>query len=110
MIGPFSRYDEHPITKFYNNGLTFDNEKLNESPQVWVSINTDDPGVFNIKLENEYALLASALEKMLDENGNPVYSKTMIYDWLDKIREMGLEQSFIGNEETEERNTRNEES
>ena len=31
----------------------------------------------------------------VDENGKPLYSKTMIYDWLDEIREMGLRQSFL---------------
>lgn len=95
MIGTFDRYEEHPITAFYNNGLTTDPEKLNECPQIWVSINTDDQGVFNIKLENEYALLARALEKKKDENGNAVYKKSMIFDWLDRIRKMGLEQSFL---------------
>lgn len=31
----------------------------------------------------------------VDENGKPLYSKTMIYDWLDEIRKMGLRQSFL---------------
>ena len=31
----------------------------------------------------------------MDANGKPIYSKTMIYDWLDEIREMGLRQSFL---------------
>ena len=31
----------------------------------------------------------------MDENGNHIYSKTMIYNWLDKIRRMGLDQSFL---------------
>ena len=95
MIGTFSRYEEHPIMKFYNNGLTFNEKELNSSPQIWVSINTDDQGIFNTKLENEYAFLARALEKKTDENGERVYSKSMIYEWLDKIRQMGLNQSFI---------------
>lgn len=50
---------------------------------------------FNIKLENEYAFIARALEKKVDENGEKMYSKSMIYDWLDKIRKMGLNQSFL---------------
>ena len=94
MIGTFKRYAKHPIIRFYNKGLVLDNTKLKECPQIWVSINTDDQGVFNIKLENEYALLARALELEVDENGNAMYSKTMIYDWLDEIRKMGLRQSF----------------
>ena len=52
-------------------------------------------GIFNIKLENEYAFIARALEKKVDENGEKMYSKSMIYDWLDKIRKMGLNQSFL---------------
>lgn len=94
-IGTFRRYDEHPIKTFFNKELTFDHKQLENSPQLWVSINTDDQGVFDIKLENEYALIARALEKKKDENGKPVYSKTMIYNWLDEIRKMGLEQSFL---------------
>ena len=95
MVGTFKRYAKHPVINFYNKGLTLDTAKLRECPQIWTSINTDDQGVFNIKLENEYALLARALEKEMDANGKPIYSKTMIYDWLDEIREMGLRQSFL---------------
>lgn len=51
--------------------------------------------IFNIKLENEYAFIARALEKKVDENGEKMYSKSMIYDWLDKIRKMRLNQSFL---------------
>ena len=35
-----------------------------------------------------------ALEKAKDENGKPLYNQAMIYDWLDRIRKMGIEQSF----------------
>ena len=88
------KYSEHPITNFYNLGLTYNSKELNENPQIAVSINTDDQGVFNTYLENEYALLAIALEKEKDANGDLIYSQAMIYDWLDRIREMGLEMSF----------------
>lgn len=94
MIGNFGRYEDHPIINFYNNGLTVDSKQLTSCPQIQVSINTDDQGIFDTKLENEYALLALALEKKKDENGEPVYQKTMIYEWLDKIRRMGFSQSF----------------
>lgn len=97
MIGTFKRYDEHPIIKFYNKELTLDTKALEESPQIWVSVNTDDQGIFGVKLENEYALLARALEKKQDEEGEPVYQKAKIYEWLDKIREMSLSQSFGNN-------------
>ena len=35
-----------------------------------------------------------ALEKVKDDNGNCVYNRANIYDWLDRVRQMGLEQSF----------------
>ena len=94
LIGTFRRYDKHPIINFYNLGLETDPEKIKNCPQLFVSINTDDQGVFNTYLENEYALMALALEKMKDENGKPLYHSAMIYDWLDRIRRMGLEMSF----------------
>lgn len=95
LIGNFKRYDKHPIINFYNLGLTYDREKINDCSQLFVSINTDDQGVFGTYLENEYALMAIALEKAKDENGQPLYNQAMIYDWLDRIRQMGLEQSFM---------------
>lgn len=77
-------------------GLEIDPEKIKNSPQIFVSINTDDQGIFNTYLENEYALMALALEKEKDEFGKNLYNTSMIYDWLDRIRQMGIEQSFMG--------------
>ncbi|PXY00856.1 hypothetical protein DF185_13235 [Marinifilum breve] len=94
LIGTFKRYDKHPLVNFYNLGLELDPQKLQNCPQLFVSINTDDQGVFNTYLENEYALMALALEKMEDEDGKKIYKPAMIYDWLDRIRQMGLEMSF----------------
>ena len=94
LIGTFRRYEKHPIVRFYNKGLIHDAEKLRECPQIQVSVNTDDQGVFNTSLENEYALLARALELLTDQNDRPLYNKDDIYGWLDQIRKMGNEQSF----------------
>ena len=94
LIGTFDKYAKHPIISFYNLGLETDPEKIKECPQLFVSINTDDQGIFGTSLENEYALMAIALEKEKDEKGKPKYNPTMIYKWLDNIRKMGLEQSF----------------
>ena len=66
---------------------------LSESPQIWISINTDDQDVFGTTMENEYALLPRALEKE-KKDGSPVCQKALIYDWLDRIRKMGSSQSF----------------
>lgn len=97
LIGTFKRYDKHPLINFFNYGLELNYDKVEKCPQLFVSINTDDQGVFNTYLENEYALMALALEKMEDEDGKRIYKSAMIYDWLDKIRQMGLEMSFNQN-------------
>lgn len=93
-ISTIQGYDEHPIVQMYNKDLTWDVEKLSACPQINVSINTDDKGIFHTSLENEYALMACALEQVKDNKGNNVYNRQMIYQWLDNIREMGNIQSF----------------
>jgi len=87
-------FPKHPIKRFYNLGLTHNSEEIENCPQLSVSINTDDQGIFGTSLENEYALLYKALDKETDEEGEQLYNSTMIYDWLDRIRKMGVEQSF----------------
>ena len=94
MIGTFKNYAKHPIVNFYNIGLTVNEEKIKECPQICVSINTDDQGVFCSSLENEYALMARALEEERDDEGNHSYNKTMIYEWINNIRINGNRQSF----------------
>ena len=94
LIGTFKRYSKHPITNFYNLGLEIDNELIKKCPQLSVSINTDDQGIFSTSLENEYALMAIALEKERDKSGNLKYNSSMIYEWLERIRQMSMEQSF----------------
>lgn len=94
LIGTFRRYDRHPIVNWYNLGLTNNAEELEKCPQMQVSINTDDQGVFATYIENEYAYLALALEKCVDKDGKRIYNRTMIMKWLDNIRRMGIDQSF----------------
>ncbi|MFQ6600642.1 hypothetical protein [Flavobacterium sp. C3NV] len=94
LIGTFKRYAKHPITKFFNLGLELNHNDIKNCPQLSVSINTDDQGIFSTSLENEYALMAIALEKEKDENGNLKYNSSMIYEWLERIRLMGIGQSF----------------
>ncbi len=90
LIGTFKRYDQHPMINFNNKGLKVDEKNA----KMFISINTDDLGVFDTSLENEYALIACALQKVEDDNGNKVYCPSDIYDYLDNIRRMGIEQSF----------------
>lgn len=93
-ISTMQEYSEHPIVKLYNKDLTCDMTQVRDCPQVNISINTDDKGVFHTSLENEYALMACAVEKKKDEKGNHLYDRQMVYQWIDNIREMGNMQSF----------------
>lgn len=90
LIGPIEKYIKHPILRFNNFGL----ENNENSYHLSVSINTDDQGVFSTSLENEYALVVLALLKERDKDGNYKYNPTLIYNWIDRIREMSLEHSF----------------
>ena len=94
LIGTFKRYEQHPILRFYNRELEVDSTLLDENPQLLVSINTDDKGIFSTSLENEYALMACALEKAVKPDGSMRYPRQRVYAWLDDVRKMGLEQSF----------------
>ena len=97
-ISTVRSYAEHPITRLYNHGLVHTPEALRDCPQISVSINTDDSGVFYTSLESEYAVIARALETLQNADGHSRYYKWEIYDWLDRIRKMGNDQSFQTNE------------
>lgn len=94
MIGIFKRYDEHPVTRFYNKNLTFEESELYGCPQIPVCINTDDQGVFSTYLDNEYALLALAMEKSKKEDGKSKYQRMNVYAWIDELRRNGINLSF----------------
>lgn len=94
LIGSFKRYDKHPIFALNNLGLEISPEAMAKCPQIPVCINTDDQGIFSTYLENEYALLALALEKAKDENGKNKYNRALVYQWIDNIRKLGINLSF----------------
>lgn len=94
-ISTIDRYEKHPILDFYNIGLTWNDTKIKECPQLHASINTDDKGIFETSLENEFALISCAVENMKDDCGEKLYHKQMVYDWLDRIRQNGNQQSFL---------------
>lgn len=96
-IGEIERFDEHPITKFYNKGL---NTPYAER-HICVSINTDDAGVFTTSLEREYSIMALALEKIEGEQFEN--SPRAIIEWLDSIRKMSREQKFYKDEDRQDR-------
>ncbi len=95
LIGTFRDYEKHPIISFNNLHLEIEPQELFKCPQLSVSINTDDKGVFNTSLEFEYSLMASALMKLKTQEGRPKYSLYQIYEYLDNVRKMGNIQSFI---------------
>lgn len=98
LIGTFKDYLKHPIFKFNNKYLFSPSDKraMINNPRISASINTDDLGVFDTSLENEYALIACALEKHNEYCASEdIILPDNIYAWLDYIREQGCEQSFM---------------
>lgn len=87
-IGEFGRYDEHPIFRFFNFGLS----TPYPCHDIAVSINTDDQGVFSTSLEREYSLMALAAER--NQSAEHKNSPRAIINWLDRVREMSIEQRF----------------
>lgn len=78
-IGYLDRYDCHPIFRFMPVNCNDTRHPLA------VTVNTDDLGMFATSLPNEFSLLALALLKAKDENGNRKYSSQEVYDWIDRI-------------------------
>lgn len=88
-IGPFSRFDQHPMLRMYGKNLYKYPGRMN------VSINTDDMGVFQTSLEVEYATMYVALLKSKDEDGKARYTKEAVLKWLEDVKEFGHMQAFI---------------
>lgn len=89
LIGTFGVYEKHPVFRFNNTDLEIDHQKYKECPQLTVSINTDDLGVFDTSQEFEYALLYYALNSITDDQGKSRYGKTEILRYLENLRKMG---------------------
>ncbi|PTC13855.1 amidohydrolase family protein [Bacillus wiedmannii] len=64
------------------------NQVGSESDSIKVTINTDDPIVFNTNISNEYAYIFYSLI----EKG---FSREQAITWIDKIRNNGMTSSFI---------------
>lgn len=95
LIGSFKQYEKHPIFRFNNRKLSHSQES--SSVQLQVCVNTDDLGVFDTSLEFEYALLYQTLNGQIDESGRNIYSDRDIMEYLDDLREMGIEAIFPSN-------------
>lgn len=88
LIGPFKLYEKHPIFTFYP--VRSSGRELSQ----FVTINTDDQGVFDTSLEEEFALLECTLRSMRDHDQTPCYNDDEIYDYLERIRRNGFFQTF----------------
>lgn len=89
LIGTFKDYDKHPILSFNHFNLENSPGKVN----IQATINTDDIGVFDTSLENEYALLFSAISRA--RHAKQDYNDDAIYEYLDYLRENGIRASFM---------------
>lgn len=87
LISTFKRYDRHPIMTFNNYHLVRDDE-----PNMYVSVNTDDLGVFDTSLKNEYALLFNSIARSRHGEGN--YEDDDIYAYLEYLRQNGIDMAF----------------
>lgn len=63
----------------------------NPTRKAIATINSDDPVVFNTTVLNEFAYIYYSLL----EQG---YSREVVLEWIDKIREYGMMNSFINND------------
>lgn len=82
-IGDFNDLFMHPIFKMST--LAFAETK---GHHVMVTVNSDDPAVFNTNVENELAYIYYAMESR-------GYAKEDVIGWIDKVRQNGLDASFI---------------
>lgn len=82
-IGDMGELLEHPI--FRLSPLKADAE---QGKSILVTINSDDPAVFNTNVESEFAYVYYALE-------HAGCAKEDILHWIDKIRQNGMDGSFI---------------
>ena len=99
LIGTFDCYAEHPIFRFNHFGLNL--PEYNQSVgQLRVSINTDDLGVFDTSIENEYALLFGALCNRRNADGKLLLCHDEILAYLEHLRIMGNDMTFPKAEKT----------
>jgi hypothetical protein len=82
VVGPMPRLSDHPIFR-----LTED-EHGKPRRGIRVTINTDDPGVFNTSLAHEYYLLA---ENRMRQG----HTEAEVIEWLEWLRRNGEDSSFV---------------
>lgn len=95
LIAPIDGYREHPIFRFAPV-----REDGHSGAGLYVSVNTDDQGVFDTSLANEYALLMNALIAQCQEDGSRRYADDAVYEYLERLRINGITQTFPGAEQS----------
>ena len=87
-ISSIQEYKDHPILVFNNEFL----ENDSHNPHLNVTINTDDIGVFDTSLENEYALMYEAICRKRHREGN--LDDYAVEQYLEYVRSNGIIMSF----------------
>lgn len=85
-IGLANRYDQQPIFRFC--------PIKSVGRRMAVTINTDDLGIFQTSVDNEYSLLALSAFKVKDEQGRHLYTKYETIRWLEEVAENGFKYAF----------------
>lgn len=83
VIGGMEDMRDHPIFRM--------NVLPSAGHHVMVTVNSDDPVVFNTNVENELSYIYHAM-------GHGGHAKEDILNWIDKIRQNGMDASFIQRE------------
>lgn len=87
LIGSLDKYEHHPIFRFHDIDPT-------KGHHLSVTINTDDLGVFQTSLSNEYSYLALAQYKSMYPDGTHRHSHYEISEWLKRISEFAEKYRF----------------
>ncbi len=82
FIGPMGRLEDHHVFR-----MTLDREKRLDR-RIRVTVNTDNPAVFNTSLSHQYYLLGESLI----ERGRP---EGEVVEWLEWLRKNGEDYSFV---------------
>lgn len=86
-IGELNSLRELSIVNLNSRGLVNEKDVANE---ILATINSDNPVIFNTNCENEHAYVYHALTYR-------GYPKERVLMWIDKVRQMGFDSSFVKN-------------
>ncbi len=87
LIGSLDKFRNHPAFRFHE-------VTQEHNHHLKITLNTDDLGVFQTSLANEYSYMALALAKERDKDDNPVFMPHQINQWLTTIASNGEKSRF----------------